>query len=115
MIAYGAALSLDKMFADSKPKDVNKMLVILEDAQKDHSHVSGEIAKPFFESKEEENAFKEAHKKKQVHKKNPEFLLVHLIIQILLWYFLHQSQENIEQPLLFVVSSMSPVSSYVLL
>ena len=60
MIAYGAALSLDKMFADSKPKDVNKMLVILEDAQKDHSHVSGEIAKPFFESKEEENAFKEA-------------------------------------------------------
>ena len=35
-------------------KDVNKMLVILEDAQKDHSHVSGEIAKPFFESKEEE-------------------------------------------------------------
>ena len=72
MIAYGAALSLDKMFADSKPKDVNKMLVILEDAQKDHSHVSGEIAKPFFESKEEENAFKEAHKKKQVTWKKPQ-------------------------------------------
>ena len=48
------------------------MLVILEDAQKDHSHVSGEIAKPFLNQKKKKNAFKEAHKKKQVTWKKPQ-------------------------------------------
>ena len=52
------SIILDKMFADSKPKDVNKMLVILEDAQKDHSHVSGEIAKPFLNQKKKKMLLK---------------------------------------------------------
>ncbi|MFR7383568.1 MAG: hypothetical protein ACLUTO_03270 [Anaerostipes sp.] len=72
MIAYGAALSLEKMFADSKAKDVDKLLEALENAQKNNTHISGEAAAPFFETKEEEEAFKKAHQKKKVIWKQPQ-------------------------------------------
>ena len=72
MIAYGAALSLEKMFADSKAKDVNKLLELLEQAKENKSHISVESAKPFFASKEEEEAFRESHKKKQITHKQPK-------------------------------------------
>ena len=72
MIAYGAALSLEKMFADSKEKYVDKLLEVLEKAQKNNTHISGEAAAPFFATKEEEEAFKKAHQKKKVTWKQPK-------------------------------------------
>ena len=72
MIAYGAALSLEKMFSDSKAKDVDKFLETLESAQRNNAHISGEAAVPFFASKEEKEKFKKAHQKKKVIWKRPK-------------------------------------------
>ena len=72
MIAYGAALSLEKMFSDSKAKDVDKLLETLESAQRNNAHISGEAAVPFFASKEEKEKFKKAHQKKKVTWKRPK-------------------------------------------
>lgn len=65
MIAYGAALSLEKMFSDSKAKDVDKLLETLESAQRNNAHISGEAAGTVFASKEEKKNLKKHIRRKR--------------------------------------------------
>lgn len=59
------ALSLEKMFADSKAKDVDKLLEALENAQKNNTHISGEAAAPFFETKKRKKRLRKHIKRKR--------------------------------------------------
>lgn len=72
MVAFGAALSLRDMFAGSEAMTAKEAIRRLEQAKKSRPVDEREAARPFFQSKEEWEAFRKAHEKKERVWKKPE-------------------------------------------